>query len=206
MYSEAEGEAAVHLARWAVEAHLTGEEAEKPPLPEAFAQRRGAFVTLEAYPERRLRGCIGYPEATHPLEEAITQSAVSACHDPRFPPLARKELPEVVVEVSLLTPTRRVEVESPLEYRTAVVVGRDGLLVRRGRNGGLLLPQVPVDGRWEVDEFLSQACMKAGLLPDAWFEPAVEIYAFQAAVFAEEAPVGPIVRRELMAVHDGHPG
>ncbi len=161
-------------------------------------------MTLEAYPEHRLRGCIGYPEATHPLEEAITRAAVSACHDPRFPPLTREELPGVVVEVSLLTPARRLEVASPQDLPKEVVVGRDGLLVRHGRSGGLLLPQVPVDGGWEAAEFLSQACMKAGLLPDAWFEPAVEIYAFQAEVFAERAPGKAVARRELTAVHDGH--
>lgn len=204
MYSEAEGTAAVHLARWAVEDHLTEAARSKPSLSEAFAERRGTFVTLETYPDRLLRGCIGYPEATHPLEEAITQAAVSACHDPRFPPLAPEELPGVVVEVSLLTPARRLAVDSPLDLPGEVVVGRDGLLVRRGRSGGLLLPQVPVDGRWDAEEFLSQACMKAGLLPDAWFEPTVEIYAFQAEVFAEGAPGKAVARRELTAVHEGH--
>ncbi len=206
MYSEADGEAAVRLARWSVEVHVLSSDVPRPPIPDGFSEKGGTFVTIDTYPQEELRGCIGYPEATFSLEKAIVQAAISACHDPRFLPLAPEELEHVVIEVSLLTPPELMQVTGPLEYPRSIEVGRDGLIVRQGEQSGLLLPQVPVDWGWDVREFLSQACMKAGLLPDAWFEPTVSVYRFQAEVFKETEPRGRVIRRELSAVHDGHRG
>ncbi|MFQ5839041.1 MAG: TIGR00296 family protein [Thermoplasmata archaeon] len=206
MFSEAEGEAAVRLARWSIEAHLRGEEDPKPSIPDSFSEKRGAFVTLNTYPERKLRGCIGYAEPVLTLQEAVVKAATSACHDPRLPPLQVEELDRVVVEVSLLTAPQLIEVSRPLEYTKAIVVGRDGLIIRYGGLSGLLLPQVAVEWKWDAQEFLSQACIKAGLLPDAWFEPGVEVYGFRAEVFSEVEPRGSIARKRLSAVHDSHRG
>ncbi len=206
MYSQTEGETAVRLARWSIEVHLQEEETPKPPVPTIFSRKGGAFVTIQRHPVMELRGCIGYPDASSPLEDAVVRAAIMSCHDPRFPPLSVEDLGHIVVEVSLLEPAELVEVSEPLGYVRAIVVGRDGLIVRSGAQSGLLLPQVPVDGGWDVEEFLSQSCMKAGLLPDAWFEPTVMIYRFQAEVFTEVEPKGRVIRRELSAVHDGHRG
>jgi uncharacterized protein (TIGR00296 family) len=206
MFSESEGETAVKLARWSIETHLRGDVMPRPSVPEGFSEKMGAFVTVNTYPEGELRGCIGYPEPVMPLEEAIVEAAKSACHDPRFPPLQEEELDAIVVEVSLLTPPQLIKVSKPLEYPEAVAVGRDGLIVRHGPFNGLLLPQVAVEWGWDAQEFLSQTCMKAGLLPDAWFEPGVQVYKFQAEVFSEIEPRGKAIRRSLNAVHDGHRG
>lgn len=198
------GAAAVALARWAVETHLGQSAAPRPTQPTAFARPGGAFVTLNAYPERRLRGCIGFPRPDHPLGEAVERAAVGACHDPRFPPLTPEDLDAILVEVSLLTPPRRVEVDDPRGYREALVPGRHGLVVEHGVREGLLLPQVAADEGWSPADFLAHACLKAGLLPDAWFEPGIRISTFRAEVFAEERPRGPVLPRALQPVHDGH--
>ncbi len=204
MYSETEGDAAVRLARWAIEDHLREERLSRPEVPDTFSNKAGAFVTINTYPAEELRGCIGYHDAVLPLEKAVVQAAISACHDPRFPPLASDELRMVVAEVSLLTAPERLEVDRPQEYTKAVVIGRDGLIVRQGQMAGLLLPQVPVEWGWDSAEFLSHACAKAGLLPDAWFEPETEVYTFQAEVFKESSPRGPVRRRELRGADEGH--
>ncbi len=204
MYGDDEGEAAVRLARWTMEGHLGKEDLAKPRLPDRLSEKAGAFVTINTYPQDELRGCIGYHDPVFPLEQAVIQATLSACHDPRFPPLASEELPRVIAEVSLLTVPEPLKSARPLDYPNQVVIGRDGLIVRRGQLAGLLLPQVPVEWGWDATEFISQACVKAGLLPDAWFEPGMEVYTFQAEVFREVSPRGPVERRYLRTVHDGH--
>lgn len=204
MFDDRDGEAAVRLARWAVEDHLRVEGAPRPELPGSFSAKGGAFVTLERFPGFELRGCIGYPEPALALQEAIAQAAIASCHDPRFPPLSPEEALTVVIEVSLLTPLELVRVARPLEYPKAIQVGRDGIEIRHGMQSGLLLPQVPTDNCWETEEFLSQGCMKAGLLADAWLEPLTQVYRFQAEVFREEEPRGSVTRRGPHAIYDGH--
>jgi AmmeMemoRadiSam system protein A len=105
----------------------------------------------------------------------------AACRDPRFPPLEPDELAEVVIEISVLSDT------APLAPADAawVVVGRDGLIVRRGARVGLLLPQVASQYGWEPDEFLVAACRKAGLPDDAWRDSGTEVRTFRAEVFGE---------------------
>ncbi len=206
MWSQAEGEAGVRLARWSVDSHAGGRVTDRPPLPDAFARPGRVFVTLNTHPRGTLRGCIGYFESVVSLEEAVERAAVASCHDPRFEALRPEEADEVVVEVSLLTSPERVDVTRPLEYPDAVEVGVHGLLVMQGATSGLLLPQVAVEHDWNPEEFLAQTCVKAGLLPDAWFEPSTQIYRFQAEVFGEVEPRGSVIRRVLNTFHDGHPG
>ncbi len=165
--------------------------------PPEFEKNTGVFVTINRYPSLELRGCIGYPEPVYPLKEAIVKAAYGATRDPRFNPLSGEELDEVVVEVSILTPPSLIKVKDPKEYLKKVKIGRDGLIAERGPYRGLLLPQVPVEWNWEVEEFLSQTCMKAGLTPDAWLEKSSKFYAFQAEIFSEAAPKGDITRKEL---------
>jgi len=127
------------------------------------------------------------------------KAAEGACEDPRFPPLPADEVGHVVVEVSLLTRPEIVEVKRPKEYVRAIAVGRDGIIVAQGSARGLLLPQVPTEWGWGAEEFLSEACMKAGLLPDAWLDEATRIYTFQAEIFSEVEPRGVVARRDLGA-------
>ena len=196
------GEFLVKLARKAIETYLRDREVLRPPeeTPEELWEPMGVFVTLNKLVGGRkvLRGCIGFPYPEKPLVQATIEAAIaSATEDPRFPPVELDEMDEVVVEVSVLTKPELVRVEDPRDYPKAIKVGRDGLIVERGIFRGLLLPQVPVEWGWDEKTFLSQCCMKAGLYPDAWLDPGTRIYRFQAIVFEEEEPRGPVKRREL---------
>lgn len=193
-----EGRTLVRLARKAIESRLKGGEVPEPPKEQAVSLKieRGVFVTLEK--EGRLRGCIGRPRPDKLLPECVMNSAVdSAVNDSRFRPLDREELDEVTIEVSIMTPPEELEVDDLRKRKEKVKVGRDGLIVNMGPLGGLLLPQVPVDQGWDAEEFLSQACMKAGLTPDSWLRDDVRIEKFSAQVFKEEKPGGEVRERSL---------
>lgn len=200
-YSDSDGELAVRLAREALEAFVEGREMRSFTIPPVFNEKAGAFVTLNLHPGGELRGCIGYPEPFFPLLKSVVKGAEGVAEDPRFPAVRAKELSGVVVEVSLLTPPVPIEVKKPRELPKHIVIGEDGLIVAQGPYRGLLLPQVATEYHWEPEEFLSEACMKAGLLPDAWFEPATRVKKFQAEIFTEIEPRGAVVRRKLDAEH-----
>jgi AmmeMemoRadiSam system protein A len=139
----------------------------------------GAFVTLRTG-SGDLRGCIGSIHAVHPLYQAVTSSAISAAfRDPRFVPVQPDELPHLEIEISVMGP---IEVVADPEE---ILVGRDGLIVSRGRQAGLLLPQVATEYGWERETFLSQTCVKAGLPPTAWRMQDTRIERFAAEVFGE---------------------
>jgi hypothetical protein len=160
----------------------------------------GVFVTLNKVQgsSHELRGCIGYPYPHKPLIEATAEMAISAAlKDPRFEPVSLKEMGAIAVEVSVLTPPERIEVESPMELPGHVEVGVDGLIVSKGVNRGLLLPQVAVDWGWDAEEFLTQCCLKANLPPDSWLIQGTEVSKFKAIIFKEEEPGGPVKRVEL---------
>jgi AmmeMemoRadiSam system protein B/AmmeMemoRadiSam system protein A len=136
---------------------------------------RGAFVTLTKKGE--LRGCIGFMEPLAPLFKAVQQCAVYASsEDPRFPPVTAPELKDIAIEISVLTPPRKIDDPN------LVQVGRHGLVMSRGGRRGVLLPQVATENGWNREEFLSQCCLKAGLPPDAWKKGAT-IEVFEAIVF-----------------------
>ena len=197
MYTDEDGKLAVRLARAAIDYAVKGEEMPDMDIPVIFNEKSGAFVTLNTHPAHDLRGCIGYPTPHFPLMISILKGAEGATQDPRFPPLREDELESIVVEVSLLTPPELITVASPEEYLNKVVIGRDGLVVERGMNRGLLLPQVPVEWGWDVEEFLAHTCNKAGLPPNAWLDPSTNIYAFTGEIFTETEPRGEVRRKML---------
>jgi len=191
-----EGKLAVQLARKAAECFVRGEKAPKPEdLPAVFHENSGAFVTLHTYPERKLRGCIGYAEPIVPMYKALMDCAVHACQDPRFPPVQKSELSRIIVEVSILTKPCLIECP-PEDYPRHVKIGRDGLIVKKGFRSGLLLPQVGEELKCTAKDFLRHTCLKAGLMPDTWKEGECKIYKFQAQIFVEETPGGNIERVE----------
>ncbi len=146
------------------------------PSDQTLLQERGVFVTLTKKGE--LRGCIGYVMPLKPLDQAVAEVAeAAALHDPRFPPVTAKELDQLEYEISVLSPFRRL-----LDIKQ-IEVGRDGLLMRRGSNEGILLPQVPVEQHWDRSTFLEQAGLKAGLSPKAWQDEDTDIFTFSALVF-----------------------
>jgi uncharacterized protein (TIGR00296 family) len=197
MYEEEDGVLAVRLARASIDNAVKGVPMPQIDVPEKFMEESGAFVTLSTYPKHELRGCIGYPEPYFPLKDALISAAESATMDPRFPRLAANELERIVVEVSLLSSPQPIKVKNPKEYLNVVKVGTHGLIVEQGRFKGLLLPQVPVEQKWNVEKFLSHTCMKAGLYADAWLDPKTRISSFTGDVFGEEKPRGKVTRKVL---------
>lgn len=148
------------------------------PLTETLKEKRGAFVTLTI--DGQLRGCIGYIIPFKPLYLTVREVAESAAlKDPRFSPVSIRELPELKFEISALSPIRSID------NLDEIVVGRDGIIIKRGYNQGLLLPQVATEYGWGREEFLQHTCLKAGLPKDAWKQPGTEISVFSAEVFDE---------------------
>ncbi len=176
-----ERRALLALARRALEAAVRGvPDADALPESAPLRQPGGAFVTLRSH--GTLRGCIGHVTADRPLAEVVARVAASAAtEDPRFPPVPADELPELEVEISVLTEAVPLASRDPGEIRP----GQDGVIVRRGWRQGVLLPQVAVDHGWAGEAFLTAACRKAGLPPEAWRAPDCQLFVFQADVFAE---------------------
>jgi AmmeMemoRadiSam system protein A len=125
---------------------------------------------------------MGQVAGDRPLGEVVPRMAVAAGRDdPRFAPVTLDELAALHIEISVLSePVRLVPVDP-----ARLVIGRDGLIVRRGPAFGVLLPQVAPEHGWTADAFLAAACHKAGLAPDAWRDPDTEVLVFEADVFAE---------------------
>ena len=191
------GQTAVRAAREAIESRVAGAaNTHVIPREAPFTEPRGVFVTINTLspgPEK-LRGCIGFPYAVKFLGEAIQEAAVAAAtDDPRFPPVLADELNHLVIEVSILTNPVHLK-GSPQNYPSLVKIGQDGLLISRSGQSGLLLPQVATEFGLDSKEFLSQACLKAGLPRDSWLEIGTEVQIFQAEVFAEASPRGEILR------------
>jgi uncharacterized protein (TIGR00296 family) len=199
MLDEMEGELAVKFARSVIESTVrTGSyDSNRIQLPPTFETKAGAFVTILEFPSRALRGCIGFTEPVYPLKLAILNAAVeSAISDPRFEPVRESELQSVLVEVSILSKPEPIRVKSPWEIPGRIKVGKHGLMVERGRFRGLLLPQVAVDEGWDSEEFVAQTCWKAGLPDDAWKDPKITVYTFEAEIFSEIEPGGAVRRRK----------
>ena len=199
-----DGKLLIQFARENIENFL--KQSKRMPVPEVikqkFGDKYGAFVTLNTYnvSGNPLRGCIGYIEPIYPLYDVIHKVSISsATEDPRFPSVNLKEMDNIVIEVSILTPPKLIEVNDPKEYLEKIVIGRDGLIAEKGMRRGLLLPQVPVDHdrNWSVEEFLRHTCQKAWLSADDWKDKNTKIYSFQAILFEEEKPKGEVIRKYI---------
>lgn len=192
----------VAIARRAIEVYMDLGEEGVEELVESLARevdgrlskKAAVFVTLERLSRgsRELRGCIGFVAHHLELGRAVAESAVaSAFKDPRFPPLSREELGNIVVEIALLGP--RAAVRDPSE----IVMGRDALYIEAQMTSGILLPQVPVEYCWDVETFLGETCLKAGLDPACWLRRGVRVYRIPGKVFYEKEPAGRVVERDL---------
>ncbi|MBU7018791.1 MAG: TIGR00296 family protein [Theionarchaea archaeon] len=180
MITEEQGKRLISIARENILYYLTHHEMTRvDDVPPEFKEAKGVFVTLKKH--EALRGCIGYPEPVYPLIDALLDSSVSAAvRDPRFPPVSAEEMKDIDVEVTVLTKPEEI-VPDPRN----VTIGEDGLIIEKGVFKGILLPQVPVEWEWDAEEFLCQACMKAGLPPDCWLDKDTIVYKFQGQVFSE---------------------
>ena len=178
MLNEGQKERLLQIARRSIEEYFSSGKA--PELTETdptLIEKKGAFVTITK--GGTLRGCIGYIEPIKPLYQTISEMAIQAAvGDPRFPAMDERELKEVRLEISVLSPLRKIDDPSQIE------VGTHGIMLRQGFNSGLLLPQVATEYGWGREEFLENTCYKAGLPPDAWKKGA-EISIFSADVFGE---------------------
>ena len=200
MYNLEEGKKLVFLARKNIESYLEKRKnIEIQDIPESFKKNCGVFVTLHTYPKYSLRGCIGYPEPVLPLIDALLDASVSsATRDPRFQKVRLDELKNLVIEVTVLTPPELVKVEDVKEYPCKIEVGKDGLIVELGFRKGLLLPQVPVEEKWDSEDFLCHTCVKAGLPLDCWMDNRAKIYKFQGQIFSETKPEGEVIEKNFM--------
>lgn len=196
--SEQDGEIIVKTARAAVTEYLkTGKKINlREDFKSKFSYNSGVFVTLNK--KENLRGCIGFPTPVKKLYQSLVDAAVaSATEDPRFPPVKYEELNEISFEVTVLTSPEEVKVTNPLEYLNKIKVGRDGLIVKWEFGSGLLLPQVPVEYGWNVEEFLNHTCEKAGAPFDCWKRKNTKILQFEGIVFKETKPNGNVEKVSL---------
>jgi AmmeMemoRadiSam system protein B/AmmeMemoRadiSam system protein A len=165
------------IARRAIE-----DVAQGKPMPDfavesqALMEKKGAFVTLKK--GGQLRGCIGHIKGINPLYKIVREMAVAAAfHDPRFNPVTKAELPDLEIEISVLTPMKRIKDIEEIE------IGKHGILMEKGPYSGLLLPQVATEYGWDRKTFLEHTCLKAGLATDAWKDKDVVISIFSADIF-----------------------
>lgn len=177
MFHDEQRSTLLRLARHAITTTLVEQRVpDVPEVDDALRQMLGAFVTLTK--GGHLRGCIGYPEPVFPLHETIMRGALAAAfEDPRFPPVTARELPDLHIEISVLSPLAPITADQ-------VEIGVHGLVIEHGRARGLLLPQVPVEWGWDLETYLHHLCHKAGLPGDAWRNGAT-LYGFTAEVFEE---------------------
>jgi AmmeMemoRadiSam system protein A len=176
--SETDRQSLLELARRAIAEAVSLQKSTEEISPGGvFAEKRGVFVTLHRL--GRLRGCIGVVDAFEPLGESIARCAANAAlHDPRFSPVRADELPELEIELSLLSSLEPILPEK-------IEIGKHGLLISQGSKRGLLLPQVAVEHKFGRDQFLEETCRKAGLNANAWQEPETQILGFACEVFSE---------------------
>ena len=175
----------LRVARASMETAVRG-VAMRPPreelasnAPKSTLAKMGAFVTLNDRITGALRGCIGEILPMRPLVEAVAVRAVDAAlHDPRFPPVSERELSSLRVEVSALTPPKRIASWND------IVLGRDGMTLEKNGRFAVFLPQVAPEQGWDLPTTLSYLAQKAGLASDAWREGA-QFETFQAEVFHE---------------------
>jgi AmmeMemoRadiSam system protein A len=165
------------IARTAIECAAGGK---KPPALEIksdiLKENRGAFVSLHRH--GNLRGCIGHIHPTKPLYKTIQDMAIAAAfQDPRFEPVSTDEIDELDIEISVLTPMKKIENIQEIE------IGKHGLYIVKNMYHGLLLPQVATNYGWNKKTLLEHTCMKAGLPQDAWTDKDAELYIFSADIF-----------------------
>jgi AmmeMemoRadiSam system protein A len=181
MLNEKQKKELLGLARITIEKYVQKSIIHKyNPVDPVLSEKFGAFVTI--HNNKKLRGCIGMIEGVQPLYETIIEMAVEASSsDPRFEAVMIEELSSIDIEISVLSPKKRVKSIDEID------LGRHGVIVKNGLSGGVFLPQVASETGWSKEEFMRNLCAgKAGLAPYAYKDPKTEIYVFEAEVFGEK--------------------
>ena len=198
--SEIYGEKLVKLARKAVEKYLNESVVINADNLYGLSQKAGVFVTLNYLSNNKeyLRGCVGFPLAEKTLYQSVIEAAIAAAtQDPRFEPISKEDIENIIFEVSVLSPPEKIEVQNPKDYKNHIKIGRDGLILKCKYGSGLLLPQVPVELNWDIDEYLANICYKAGAPLDAWLMPESQLYKFGAIIYKEFEPNGNVKKVDL---------
>lgn len=181
MLNQSAQEEALKIARQTLEEYLaTGKIPSFSPTNRSLLKPLGAFVTLRKHGE--LRGCIGEFESKEPLYKAIQKIAIAAAtQDFRFPSVKAEELENINIEISILTPKKKIDNWQEIK------LGQHGVTIQKEFHSGTFLPQVATETGWTLEEFLSQLCsQKAGLPPDCYKDPTVNLFVFEALVFQEK--------------------
>jgi AmmeMemoRadiSam system protein B/AmmeMemoRadiSam system protein A len=171
----------VVIARGAIEQYIRYQhvpDLDTVGFSEALKTRCGAFVTLNEY--NTLRGCIGHFGSDLPLYRVVQQMAIAAAvQDSRFPPVSPEELDKLEIEISVLTPMRKIT------SIDEITMGKHGIYIKKGSKGGTFLPQVAAETGWSKEEFLGHCAQdKAGIGWYGWKD--AEIYVYEALVFSEK--------------------
>ncbi|MBI5221929.1 MAG: AmmeMemoRadiSam system protein A [Candidatus Magasanikbacteria bacterium] len=167
----------------AMDSHFHGNDKEGTSLE--LKEKRGTFVTLHKHGE--LRGCIGHIEPVQEIyKDVIDNTLAAAFEDTRFLPLEADELPEIKIEISVLTQPRELKYSSVDDLLVKLTPLRDGVIIRKGYRGATYLPQVWED-LFNKEEFLSSLCQKAGLPADEWKSGNLQVFTYQAEVFSENS-------------------
>ncbi|MGV8152181.1 MAG: AmmeMemoRadiSam system protein A [Candidatus Nanoarchaeia archaeon] len=167
----------IKLAKASIASHFSGKKF-SIPFNKEFKEKKGVFVTLKINGD--LRGCIGFPYASHSLGEGIVlASKLAAFEDPRFEPLTKEEFLDVKVEVSVLSEPMPIKIED-------IEIGKHGLMCEYNGQGGLLLPQVAIENNFSKEEFLDCLCNKAGLAKGSWKKQGFKLFGFNAKIANEE--------------------
>jgi len=172
LFSEEEKKQLLKIARDSIEFYLKTGKIPEFKVSEKLKEKRAIFVTLRRNNE--LRGCIGYLEAQKSLVEAVVKMAIAAAtKDNRFLPVTLEELPEIKIEISVLSPLEKIS--DPYQIK----LGKHGVIIKQGFRGGVFLPEVAEEFNYNLEEFLSILCThKAGIPANAWQDPKTEIYIF----------------------------
>ncbi len=183
--NDSDKKALLNLARESIDSYFSSSEPNISQIKHLNA-KEGVFVTL--HKNSNLRGCIGFIESDKPLFKSIINAARSAAfQDNRFSPVSKDELPNLHIEISVLSIPRIILVNSPDEYLNKITIGADGLILRHKKGySGLLLPQVATEWNFTITAFLEALSEKSGLPKNAWQTGDVNLYKFQAEIFSEE--------------------
>ena len=147
-------------------------------IPELL-EKRAVFVTLRNSEHGDLRGCLGQSKPRYPLIEAVAKTVISsAVDDTRFPSLTLDELPDLLIEINVLSPLAPSKPED-------VKIGKHGLMINKGSKGAIFLPEVAVSNGWDLHTFLEELCRKANLSEGSWHDCEAELYVFESEVWDE---------------------
>lgn len=186
-----EGTELVRLARTSVESYIKNKKIINSTIKSN--KKLGVFVTIyhlnTMNSQKNLRGCIGYIIPLKNIYDSVIAAAINAAtKDPRFSAISERELDEVIFEVSVSTKPLLIRVDNSDVSLNKIVIGRDGLLLESAYGSGLFLPQVPVEQKWNIREYLTNLCYKAGAPPDTWLLPDSKLYTFHSIIFREKLP------------------